>query len=246
MSDDTDTPEGKDPNEAPQKPVKRRGGKRRSQREQTHPPTMNNVRNLFGDDANVGTQGSVEIPPSGTKDYSIDSRPRRKVKVEKQINLGKRWAQVFTAVENGEYTWEEFCSSLTPAELARGQLMDKNGHFTGRPPTMVPRAFLNACTKELMKRGATLWKENYVEAIQAMTSIAKDPSAKHSDRIKAAEFVIERLEGKTPQVVQVTVEEPWQVALDGMIAETNEEMAISRAHDYTAREAALRQTEDHD
>lgn len=215
-----------------EKPVKKRGRPR--QKRDMSPPKVGKVHQLFPEDGPASTS-TIEIPPGGVPGKT-DPRKRTTVKVE--VELGKRWSEVYNAVQNGEYTWEEFVSNLTPTELARGQLMDKNGNFTGRPPKMVPRQFLNACTKELLKRGATLWKENYVDAINAMTDIAKNTSEKASDRLRAAEFVIERLEGKVPQVVNVSVEDPWQVALDGVVAEATEDMAIARAHSYTAREEA--------
>lgn len=224
--------EPRDPNQPPEKPVKRRGRPKGSKNRKDTPPRIGTLHALFPDNEAHETTSHVEIPAGGVPG-SPDPRKRTVVKTE--VELGKRWSEIYNAVAAGEYSWDEFVQSLTPAELARGQLMDKEGTFRGRPPKMVPRQFLNACTKELLKRGATLWKENYVDAINAMTSIAKDGTQKASDRLRAAEFVIERLEGKVPQVVAITSEDPWQVALDGVIAETSEDMAIARAHSYQAR-----------
>jgi hypothetical protein len=199
-------------------------------------PNLEQVISLFGE--SEGTSNGT-VPESGQRNDGgkppIDTRNDGTLKVR----FGKRWTEIIRAVENKEYTWEEFCGNLTSAELARGQLMDVNGSFTGRPPQFVPRAFFNACQKELLRQGAQMWKENYVDAIQAMTDIAKDKTAKEGDRIKAATFVIERLEGKVPMQIAVTVDDPWQIALEGMIAEVNEDQAISRAHSYSTRTDAL-------
>lgn len=171
--------------------------------------------------------GDVEIPLPGTKEAD-----RRK---SKRVRTGKRWTQIIQAVADGDYTWDEFVSSLHPRELARGQLFDSRGGFSGRPPSLVPRAFHDACIKELMKRGKVLYQENYIQAIQAMTAIAQNTAAKDADRIKAAQFVIERLEGKAVERVEIASAAPWQEFVGGVVANVDEEIAIANAQDYLER-----------
>jgi len=180
--------------------------------------------------------GTEMIPPGGVNDRDgVDPRVRKEIKI---VRLGKRWSELLQRVEDGETTWAEIASSLTPVELARGQIMDKNGRFTGRPPSMVPRAFFDACIRELLNRGSTLYKENYVDCIKAMTEIATTDGAKAADRIKAAQFVIERLEGKVPDRLEVhAVDDPWQGLISGAVAEVAEEQAIANAHEYLNRRA---------
>lgn len=129
-------------------------------------------------------------------------------------------------------TMEEFVAQLSPEELVRGQIKDSGGRFRGAPPQWVPRAFHRACITELMKRGKFLWQENYLKAIETMTDIAagKGPAgrmATPTERLKAAQFVIERLEGKVPEVLHITDEKPWEAMLDGIVAEVSDE-AVER------------------
>ena len=112
--------------------------------------------------------------------------------------------------------------------------MDKNVTFVGRPPSYVPKAFHDACIRELLGRGRMLYKENYVKAIEAMTQIANSKTAKEADRIKAATFVIERLEGKVPDKLEISASDPWQQIISGIIAEVDEEQ-IANAQDYLNR-----------
>lgn len=175
---------------------------------------------------------TVGVPEPGAQASQGDHRKRYRLKYAGWF--GKRWTEIIQAVDNKEYTWDEFCSSLTPEELARGQLMDRDGRFIGRPPTFVPRAFHDACIRELLGRGRVLYKENYVKAIQAMTEIANSKSAKESDRIKAAQFVIERLEGKVPDKLEISAADPWQQIISGIISEADEEQ-IANAQDYLNR-----------
>lgn len=189
------------------------------------------VVNLFGADKPSTNRGGI-VPEGGASDEDGDHRKRYNMKYAGR--LGKRWSEIIQNVKDGEHTWEEFVEALAPEELARGQLKDVNGNFSGRPPSFVPRAFHDACVRELLARGKVLYKENYVKAIQAMTQIATSQTAKESDRIKAAQFVIERLEGKVPDRVEISAADPWQQIISGIVAEVDDEQ-IARAQDYLSR-----------
>lgn len=192
----------------------------------TAEPVPDNVVTLYKGEDRVG------VPEGGASGEDGDHRKRYRMKYAGR--LGKRWSEIIQAVQNKEYTWDEFVSSLTAEELARGQLMDKNGSFTGRPPHFVPRHFHDACIRELLARGKVLYKENYVRAIQAMTEIANSTTAKESDRIKAAQFVIERLEGKVPDRLEVSAADPWQQIISGIVAEVDDEQ-VANAQQYLSR-----------
>lgn len=189
------------------------------------------VVNLFGAEKPTTNRAGI-VPPGGNADGEIDHRKRYNMKYAGR--LGKRWSEIIQNIKDGEYKWEEFVEALAPEELARGQLKDVNGNFSGRPPSFVPRAFHDACVRELLARGKVLYKENYVKAIQSMTEIANSPTAKESDRIKAAQFVIERLEGKVPDRVEISAADPWQQIISGIVAEVDDDQ-IARAQDYLSR-----------
>lgn len=174
----------------------------------------------------------VGVPEAGASGKDGDHRKRYNLKYAGR--LGKRWSEIIQNVKDGHFTWEEFVASLTAEELARGQLMDKSGTFQGRPPSFVPRQFHDACVRELLGRGRVLYKENYVKAIQAMTEIASSKTAKESDRIKAATFVIERLEGKVPDRLEISAADPWETIISGIVSEADPE-AIANAQSYLNR-----------
>lgn len=148
--------------------------------------------------------------------------------------LGKRWTEIILAVQDGCFTWEEFVETLDASEIARGQLKDKYGRFRGRPPTFVPRAFFEACTRELYRRGRMEYEKAYLAAVETLTEISRD-GRKDADRIKAATFIIERLEGKAPEKVEIKVSDPFSDLVDGAIASIQEEAAIANAHNYFER-----------
>lgn len=128
-------------------------------------------------------------------------------------------------------TMEEFVEGLSVEELVRGRLKNRNGTFAGPSPSWVPAEFHRACIRELMKRGKHLWQDNYLAAVQAMTEIATGrgagASATPGERLKAAQFVVERIEGKVPDVVNVISDKRWAVMLDGIVAEVDDD-AVAR------------------
>lgn len=156
---------------------------------------------------------------------------------ERQQRRGKArtarsWGRMIAIMEQTGQTMEEFVASLSPEELVRGRLKDRNGKFTGAPPTWVPREFHRACIRELMRRGKELWQSNYLDAIQAMTEVAtgKVKGASVRDRLTAAQFVIERMEGKQPEVLVLTEDAPWKMAIDDIVAMVpDEQIAAARA-----------------
>lgn len=139
-----------------------------------------------------------------------------------RARTSRAWGRMLQQMKSANMSMAEFVEGLSNEELARGQLLADDGTFNGRPPVWVPREFHQACLRELMRRGKQLWKENYVQAIQTMTQIANDKRVKASDRIKAATFVIERLEGKVPERLEVALEDPWQAIITDIIAEVSD------------------------
>jgi hypothetical protein len=144
-----------------------------------------------------------------------------------RARTAKAWGKMRQTMRDLNITMEEFVESLTNEELARGQIRDKNGNFGGRPPAWIPRDFHRACLKELMRRGATLWRENYVAAIQVMTEIATGKGAgRHAtpgERLRAAQYVVERLEGKIPERVEIQIDAPWEAAIADIVANVSDE-----------------------
>lgn len=168
----------------------------------------------------TGKRPSIKVG-RGAFSGALTERQRRRGKVR----TARAWGRMQDMLEKTNMTMEEFVEGLTPEELVRGRLKDKNGGFSGRPPAWVPHEFHRACMRELMKRGKTLWQVNYLAAIEAMTQVAsgKVKGATVSDRLKAATFVIERLEGKTPEVVLIQDESPWQTIISDIVAQVPDE-----------------------
>jgi len=140
-----------------------------------------------------------------------------------RARTGRGWGRMLEIMSKTGMSMREFVEQLSDEELHRGRLRDHTGGFRGRPPTWVPSEFHQACMRELLSRGASLYRENYLGAIRTMTAIAQDGRVKPADRIKAAQFVIERLEGKVPERLEITTEQPWQAIIADIVADVSDE-----------------------
>lgn len=137
------------------------------------------------------------------------------------------WGKMRRIMKKTDMTMQEFVEQLSDEELVRGHLADKNGGFSGKPPEWVPREFHRACVRELLRRGQQLWRENYLQAIEVLTKIANDARVKPSDRLKAAQYVIERIEGKIPERIEVNLDAPWEGLIVDIVAEVSEEQLLA-------------------
>ncbi|MCA1833222.1 MAG: hypothetical protein ABR548_01490 [Actinomycetota bacterium] len=100
-------------------------------------------------------------------------------------------------------------------EIFRGQRRSKDGKFHGRPPQVVAQAVHEERHRRFFMAGIELLKTNVVKAVDYLTRVVNDDSAPHSDRIKAATFIVERVYGKAPEHVTLDVggEAPWMKAI---------------------------------
>lgn len=167
---------------------------------------------------------------------------RQRTVLKGKVRMSRAWVRMERIMKDTGMTMEEFVAGLSVEELVRGKLRDAKGGFRGRAPKWVPREFQQACLRELMTRGQELWLKNYTEAIKAMTDIARGVGigahATPGERIKAAQFVVERIEGKVPERLVVSQDQPWQTVMDGIVAEVPQE-AIERGRQALAAGAVV-------
>lgn len=117
-------------------------------------------------------------------------------------------------------------SELDDEELARGQIRMANGRWTRA--AMVSSAVHDRMVKELFDRADTKLRENLVEAVETMTTIAKGTAYEPADRINAAKWVYERLRGKVPTEIIVTQEKPWEVVMETIVGGSRAESRAAR------------------
>lgn len=162
----------------------------------------------------------------------------RVFKPRKRVRIGERWTVVLNMLQAEGITMDEFVKTLSPEELVRGQLKNDKGSFVGAPSRWVPREFHKACIAELMKRGKKMYQGAYLDAIQVFVDIATNRNTEPQHRLKAAQYVIERLEGKVPEKLDIGITEaPWQGLLGGIVAEVDEEQLKNAQRILSGEEA---------
>lgn len=142
---------------------------------------------------------------------------------------GARWQQLL----HGEITVQD----LDDEEIARGQLRGRNGKF-GKPPAVVPRFIFDAMRREIYSRGANLWSRYYLSAIQTCARIMTDWESEPTVRLKAAQEIINRIEGKPLDraSVRVAVNADEQIEIVGKAI-----MAMLRALGHSPDDPAVRE-----
>lgn len=198
------------------------------------------VRELF---PNGSPAPRVNVPPPGQPTFDADGklmdlRARQIIKVR----MGKRWNEITQRVRAGEFTWDEFCEELTPEELARGQLMDSKGGWTGRPPEFVPKAFHNACMRQIKKRFDETLMANLERATNELVALGTNGEVDPATRARILQYLIERVMGKVPDKVVVSHSDPWEEIVSGIVSEV-EDKAIQNAQDYLARTSEIKKEE---
>lgn len=145
------------------------------------------------------------------------------------VRVTGRYADLLT----GELDIED----LDIEELARGQLKDKNGRFTGRPPKFLPRQIVDKMRTEHHRRVNAVLEESLSDVVKVMRGVAKDRKADPAVRLKAAIYIYERFMGKVPDKIDVTkgakvetiveqiLYDMEPTAIEKEIAETEEELS---------------------
>ncbi len=198
---------------------------RRGKKRKTRPPFLKemakeNVRNLFGPEAAESPTDKTfrKVKDQPTKDLNGKRVQSRRKKVKDTSRVGERWTAIEDRLDAEGLSMADFVKELTPTELAKGQLLAEDGTFRGAPTKWVPTEFHRECVRELMRRGNQMYQESYLAAIQTMVDLATNPIVEPKDRIKAAQFVVERIEGKVPQRLEIAAAAPWEQMLSGVVA----------------------------
>lgn len=139
----------------------------------------------------------------------------------KRKEVNHRFTGRYAALMDGTLELKD----LDVEELARGQLKDKNGRFTGSPPKALPVAMIKKMQAEFFRRGDKLFEDSYVDAVTIIGRIMRSPRVDPAVRLKAATYIVERVRGKAPEVVVIAGEEkPWQKLLASIIVGTPDEV----------------------
>lgn len=112
---------------------------------------------------------------------------------------------------------EEDLNLWSEEELIRGQRKSKRGRWEGKPPTVVPRAIHDELVRRRLGQAGELLRESLVDAVVLLRTVVTDDDAAYSDRIKAAQLIMDRVMGRAPETVKLEVEPAWAQAIRGAL-----------------------------
>lgn len=100
-------------------------------------------------------------------------------------------------------------------ELLRGQSRDRNGHFRGRKPRIVPRHVHEELVRRRLAEAQHQLAYNLPRAIEIYVELMDGEDVDDAVRLRAADKVIERVMGKVPEKIAMTVQQaPWEALMD--------------------------------
>lgn len=143
----------------------------------------------------------------------VDTRGRAKIRVN---------AQTLAVIDNPASVteWDD-------EELKRGQRRDKNGSFTGRPPSVLPREIHIEIQRRHIEKAASYFVEHAQEMATVLFNIAKNPEQDAKARVAAAKIMLDRALGAptTTTKMDVSVHEPKYLAAlrDGIVSGDDED-----------------------
>ena len=144
-----------------------------------------------------------------SEDPDVRKRERKRQEISK-LTGSERMRQVLM----GEMSVED----LDDEELLNGQFRDVNGRMTGRPPAIIPKVLHEKMMGELFRRTDQKLQQRLFDVVNVMLDIATSKYESAKDRRAAATWVYERLRGKTPEVLQVQQERPFEVIMTKITA----------------------------
>lgn len=143
--------------------------------------------------------------------------PQRGRTVWVNPDTGEQVPRTWRAFQSGAIPW----SDLDEEELTRLQLRDGNGQFRGGKPRVIPRELAQLHARELLARNDKVMKEFILKATTVFTDIIESPTATDADKMKAAQYLHDRILGKTPDKVEVKAElKPWELVAGEIVVET--------------------------
>lgn len=120
---------------------------------------------------------------------------------------------------------------LDNEELQHGAVKCDDGKFSIRAAyeaAHLPRKIKGAMERELVKRADNRIKGAVLGAIERIVEIATSPASEDKDAFKAAQWLVERAMGKTPDVVHTVEQKKYEVVIENISRGTRRESRMQR------------------
>lgn len=179
--------------------------------------TSENERDARSASSGAEWEGEVESDPTGqSAPFPGESRAQacRRWALEDEIEedpvQASRESQMIRALRDEELFAAELSrKAIVSLPTAVRQLYRRN------PSNPRVRQLYDQLTAELYARADDVLRTNLLDSVEEIVSLMDcgDPAI----RLRAATYVFERLRGKTPEVLNVTQDKPFQVVLERLV-----------------------------
>lgn len=115
---------------------------------------------------------------------------------------------------------------LDDEELMSGQFRDGSGKLNGRSK-VIPKTMHQEIMRRILERGQEKIRGDYFRALDVVAEIMEDTDNDAGIRLRAASMIIDRIAGKTPEQVQLSVEvKPYEAIVSKIMREMPAELAM--------------------
>jgi hypothetical protein len=126
---------------------------------------------------------------------------------------------------------------LDDEELARCQLKDINGHFTGKPPKMLPSVLVHDMRRAYLLRAEGRLREALMECgVGVMIEIASDGNLDPAVRLRAAKEILDRGLGKVSEKITIKAEDPLEALFGSILSDPR---GLSAPKEFSADEREM-------
>lgn len=125
---------------------------------------------------------------------------REEARAKGAVSSKTRWAMLLS----GQLTVKD----LDDKEVEKMRVRGKDGSFSGQGRA-IPSHLIQQFTQEQLVRANAKMRRALPETINVLVEILNDGSAKHSDRLRAAQMLQDRILGKAPETVRIQEVNEW-------------------------------------
>lgn len=183
------------------------------------------------------THMSWKCAPHGGALHPLDKVPSDERALMPTAAKDGRQSYVDPAIVGRMTRFQKLCQGLISVEdlddeeLARGQCKGADGRFGQSPPRMIPKAIHDQMVQQLFVRANEQLRHDLLGAVKALGTIAHGEAFEPADRIKAATVIIDRVMGKTADVVIHKQDKPYEMILTSIAGGSRAESRKARGLD---------------
>lgn len=198
--------------------------------------------------ANFDPDADYRVDPGGMRLCESSTRPRQSAHEPKECKRKATNRQPYCEAHGARlHPLDKTDANLKykdPATMTRLELLEagyidaddlsdeelRNGVAHRGRHIRLSKEVYQKITQRHFQRAQELLSEGLLPAIQALNHIAQGSAYEPGDRIKAATYIVERVMGKTPDVlITKEIKEPWQELVAGVATMSREESRARRS-----------------